>query len=121
MFQDTLHKALSHVEGAIACVLIGFDGIPIASVSKSGQDGKDALMAVAVEIAGVLGQIQRANMTRELGGVGELTLRTGTVAALAHVVLGEYVLVMTVSPEADLDRSARMLRLLAPGVEHQMQ
>lgn len=121
MFQDLLNRALEHVDGSIACVLMGFDGIPIASLSRSGKEGKDALMAVAVELAGVLAQVHRANMTRELGGLTELALRTQRLGALAHVVLGEYVLVMTVAPDTDLERAARVLRLVAPGVERQMQ
>lgn len=116
MFQDTLNKALHHVEGAQACILMGFDGIPIAS-AMSPEASAEALLAMAVEVASLVGRLHRSASSAELGALRDLSLRTERYAAVTQVVLGEYVLILAVQPSADLERGARLLRLLRPRVE----
>ncbi len=121
MFQDGLNKALKHVPGARGCMLIGFDGIPIASVYTEQEQTPEAqLVALSAEAANLLRKMHRMAADGELAYIGELSLSSERMTALARVVHREYLLVLALSPEADLNAGRRMLRLLAPWIEREM-
>ena len=82
MFQESLGRALTYVEGAQACLLIGFDGIPIASVfAEDDTHFADGLSGVAVEVANMLGQLNRTAWSSEIGFVAEVSVVAEKVTA----------------------------------------
>jgi len=121
MFQESLGRALTYVKGARACMLIGFDGIPIASVfAEDDSQIAEGLSGVAVEVANMLGQLNRNAATSEVGYVAEVSVVAEKITALARVVDNEYLLILAVDHDTDMDKGARVLRLIGPWVEQQM-
>lgn len=121
MFRDNMNKALRHVPGALGCLLIGFDGIPIASVYTRGQEEiEPQVTALAVETAQMLRKMHRMAAAGETPYVGELTMTTDTMSTLSSVIQGEYLLVVALSPETDMNRAKLMLRLMRPWIEEEM-
>ena len=116
MFQKLLNKPLDSVDGARACLLLGFDGIPIASTFAS-EEPREALTAMAVEVSGLLGKMARSKTAREMGTMASLSLRTDRYVVVGHVVLEDYILLLTVEVATDIDRATRALRLIAPAIE----
>lgn len=112
---------MAYVDGAQACMLIGFDGIPIASAfARDDSQIADDLSGVAVEVANLLGQLNRAAVGSEIGFVAEVSLVADKVAALARVVGDEYLLILAVDHSTDKDKGSRVLRLIAPWIEEQL-
>lgn len=119
MFEEKLSQIIDNVEGTLGCLLIGFDGIPIESLYTG--EKLTEMDEIAVELSNLLGKFRRLEENYEMGGVEELAVTIGDVTTLAHVVGDEYMLMLALSPDADVDRGQNMLRLIAPAVEREIQ
>ncbi len=118
MFKQKLTSVVNNVEGSIGCLLIGFDGIPIDSVYRDQELSQ--MSAIAVELSNLLGKFRRLQVY-DVGEVHEVSITTGMVTALARVVADEYLLILALSNEADVQRGQTMLRLISPFVEKEMR
>ncbi len=117
MFRQKLTRVVKNVDGSLGCMLIGFDGIPIDSVF-GGQELAQ-MNAVAVELSNLLDKFRRLQIY-EVGEVNEVSITLGEVTALARVVASEYLLILALDADADVNRGQTMLRLIAPYVEREM-
>lgn len=117
MFKQKLTRVVNNVDGTLGCMLIGFDGIPIDSVF----DGQEMpqMNAVAVELSNLLDKFRRLQIY-DVGEVNEVSITLGEVTALARVVANEYLLILALDVDADVNRGQTMLRLIAPFVEREM-
>ena len=116
MFKQKLTRVVSNVEGAIGCVLMGFDGIPIDSFWARELP---QMNAVAVELSNMLDKFRRLQIA-DIGPVHEVSITSGDVTTLARVVAEDYLLILALSDEADVGRGQTMLRLITPFVEKEM-
>ena len=117
MFRQKLTRVVKNVDGSLGCMLIGFDGIPIDSVF--GGEELTQMNAVAVELSNLLDKFRRLQIY-EVGEVNEVSITLGDVTALARVVASEYLLILALDADADVNRGQTMLRLIAPYVEREM-
>ncbi len=117
MFKQKLTSVVSNVEGSIGCLLIGFDGIPIDTVYRDQE--LPQMSAIAVELSNLLDKFRRLQVY-DVGEVNELSITAGNVTALAKVVADEYLLILAMNAEADVNRGQTMLRLICPFVEREM-
>ena len=117
MFKQKLTSVVNHVDGSIGCLLIGFDGIAIDTVYRDQE--LPEMSAIAVELSNLLDKFRRVEVY-EAGAVNELSITVGDVTALAKVVADEYMLILAMSSQADVNRGQTMLRLITPFVEEQM-
>ena len=58
MFAETLKKVVDNVDGGIAAVIMGLDGIPVETYVRS-NDRVD-VKTVAMEFSFILGQVRKA-------------------------------------------------------------
>lgn len=118
MFKEKLSRVIDNVAGSLGCLLIGFDGIPIDSIYRDNNEIPQ-MSAISVELSNLLDKFKRLQVY-DLGEVNELSLTAGNVTMLARVVAEEYLLVLAMHAEADVNRGQTMLRLIAPFVEREM-
>ena len=118
MFKEKLTRVVSNVHGSIGCLLIGFDGIQIDSVY--GERELPEMTAIAIEVSNLLDKFRRMKL-HDIGEVNEVSITTGAVTALARVVADEYLLVLAMDADADVNRGQTMLRLISPFVEQEMR
>ena len=117
MFKQKLSNVVNNVDGSIGCLLIGFDGLPIDSVYRGEE--LPQMSAIAVEVSNLLAKFRRLQ-AYDVGEINEVSITAGTVTALAKVVAEEYLLILAMTTEADVNRGKTMLRLIAPFVEKEM-
>lgn len=117
MFKQKLARVVNNIDGAVACMLIGFDGIAIDSVFKG--DELPQMGAIAVELTAMLDKFRRLQ-NYDVGDVNEVSITTGNITTLARVVADEYLLVLALGRDADVGRGQTMLRLISPFVEREM-
>lgn len=116
MFKQKLTRVVSNVDGAIGCVLMGFDGIAIDSFWA--QEFPQ-MNAVAVELSNMLDKFRRLQIA-DVGPIYEVSITSGDITTLARVVAEDYLLILALSDEADVGRGQTMLRLISPFVEKEM-
>ena len=117
MFKQKLTTVVSNVDGSIGCLLIGFDGIPIDTVYR--DEELPQMSAIAVELSNLLDKFRRLQ-AYDVGEVNEVSITAGSITALAKVVADEYLLILAMTTDADVNRGQTMLRLISPFVEREM-
>jgi predicted regulator of Ras-like GTPase activity (Roadblock/LC7/MglB family) len=121
MFQENLQRALLHVKGARGAMLIGFDGIPIASLYAEGaSEAETQLLEYAVELAHMIRKFNRTALDRGTPPIEEMSTTNHHQRTLTRVVHGEYLLVLAMDPGADSEPGQQVLKLLAPWVEKEL-
>lgn len=116
MFKQKLTRVVSNIDGAIGCVLMGFDGI---SIDSYWARDFPQMQSVAVELSNMLDKFRRMQIA-DIGAINEVSITSGDITTLARVVAEEYLLILALSDQADVGRGQTMLRLISPFVEKEM-
>jgi predicted regulator of Ras-like GTPase activity (Roadblock/LC7/MglB family) len=120
-FRDSIEKLLQKVEGGVACVLMGFDGITVDSYTAPAVAGSPAaaapdLQTMAMEFAHFIAQARRTLESVEAGALEEFTLRTDKMTLLVRLLTDQYFLACAILPTGNLGRARYLMRLSAPGL-----
>ena len=115
MFRDTLQKMVDRLEGGVAGILMGFDGIAVDLYTRAGQDQLD-IQTVGMEMAHAISQMRKAIEQLDVGQAAEITVRTDKLVILVHVISDEYFIACAVRPETSFGKARYMMRLAAPQI-----
>lgn len=102
-FSDILAEATQTVEGAVAIGLVGVDGMGVETVTAD-TDNFDSEVA-EVELAGLLGNINRTAKTLAAGNVKDIIVEADKQTYLLTLVDPEYFLLVALAPGANLGRA----------------
>jgi predicted regulator of Ras-like GTPase activity (Roadblock/LC7/MglB family) len=118
MFRENLMKIVDNVEGGLAGLLMGFDGIAIDSYAKN----KQALdiQTVGMEFSYILTQVRKAAEILEVGSVQEIVIRTETVTIVIRVLNQEYFLALALAPGGNFGKGRYLLRIAAPKLQAEL-
>jgi predicted regulator of Ras-like GTPase activity (Roadblock/LC7/MglB family) len=117
-FREHLEQVCRDVDGAVACSLMGVDGIEVDThiVDDGGVDVKSLL----VEYSGVLRQAREAAEAHAAGGVAEMAISTDKLQAVARIVSPEYFMVVALTPAGNLGKARFLLRVTAPKLKAEL-
>lgn len=118
MFRETIQKVVDRVDGGLAGVLMGFDGISVDAYTKP-QSPTD-INTVGMEFAHVLGQIRKAAELLEVGQLDEVSLSTENLRVAIRVINEEYFLACVLSPSGNLAKARYLLRISAPAIKAEL-
>ena len=111
MFTNKLENAVNGVQGGIAAILMGFDGIPVDSfVADSDFD----IETIGMEFSVVLRDVMKAAEQLEAGSTEEFTVRTEKMSTVLRIVNPNYFLAMSLSSDGNVGKAKYLLRVLAP-------
>jgi predicted regulator of Ras-like GTPase activity (Roadblock/LC7/MglB family) len=117
-FREHLEEVCRGVDGAVACSLMGVDGI---EVDTHVQDGGDLdLKSLLVEYSGVLRSAREAAEAHEAGGVAELAIATEKLHAVVRIVTPEYFMVVALTPDGNVGKARYLLRVTAPKLKAEL-
>jgi predicted regulator of Ras-like GTPase activity (Roadblock/LC7/MglB family) len=111
-FREHLEEVCRSVDGAVACSLMGVDGIEVETHVQDG--GEVDLKSLLVEYSGVLRSAREAAEAHEAGGVAELAISTEKLMAVARIVSPEYFMVVALTPDGNVGKARYLLRVTAP-------
>ena len=114
-FQKHLQDVCQAVDGALACSLMGLDGIEVETHRAGAGPGVD-LERLLVEYASVVQSARQAAEALSAGGVDEVSIHAGRLVTVARLVSPEYFLLVALTPEANLGKARYLLRITAPRV-----
>jgi predicted regulator of Ras-like GTPase activity (Roadblock/LC7/MglB family) len=115
MFREKIQKLIDRLDGGIAGVLMGFDGIPLDSYAKAGfGDSLPDIQTLAAEFAHLVSQARRTVQSLDAGALSEVTIRTDTVTLVISVVTAEYFLACAMLPSAAVGKARYLVKVAAP-------
>ena len=112
MFRENLQKIVENVDGGIAGLLMGFDGIAVESYMSERADVD--IQAVGMEFSFILTQVRKAAEILEVGGVAEIAIRAEKLTIIIRVLSDEYFVALAMKPEGNFGKGRYLLRLVAP-------
>ncbi len=118
-FLPHLSSVVQSVDGAIACSIMGFDGIAVETHQVDAENDLE-LTNAWVEYANVLGQIKTAAQILKTGNVTEVSINNERVTTLMRLVTEDYFLVLALKPEGNLGKGRYVLRVTAPRVKAEL-
>jgi predicted regulator of Ras-like GTPase activity (Roadblock/LC7/MglB family) len=118
-FLAHLEAVVNQVPGALACSVMGFDGIPVET-HQSDEAVEMDLQPAWVEYGNMLAQIRGAAEGLRTGAVSELAVSSEKVVTLMRLVSPEYFLVLAMRPEGNYGKGRYVLRITAPRVKAEL-
>jgi predicted regulator of Ras-like GTPase activity (Roadblock/LC7/MglB family) len=118
MFRENIQKMVERVDGGVAGILMGFDGISVEAYAR--PDGSSDIQTVGMELAHVITQVRRATTALEVGGLREVMIRSEKLTVLVHVLNTEYFVACAIRPDANSGKARYLLRLLAPQIQSEL-
>jgi predicted regulator of Ras-like GTPase activity (Roadblock/LC7/MglB family) len=117
MFKEAIRDVVEGTDGAIAGILMDFEGIPVDSYIKG--DLLD-INSVGAEFSVILKAIQRATESLEAGGPREVSIQAEKITTLIRIINEEYFLAITLSPDANFGKGRYLMRTAAPKLLEQL-
>ena len=114
MFAETLRKLVDNVDGAIAAVIMGLDGIPVDTYVR--QQNNVDVNTVAMEFSFILGQVRKAGDSLQVGGLEELSVRAQKLLLVCRMVSPQYFVAIAMAPEGNFGKARYMARMAQPAL-----
>jgi len=120
MFGETLKEAVDRVDGALACVLMGFDGLEVASHTTDSDDLPVDPSTFATELSTHLSGLRKTAADVSNGALQEAHIHTGDLQAVARVVDDNYFLLLMLDGGGLAGKGRYVLRALAPRIKENL-
>ena len=122
-FLSHLQSIVGQVDGAIACSVMGFDGIAIETHQATGAADQVASLELTtawVEYGNILTQLKIAAETLKTGSIAEVSVNSEHLITLMRMVSPEYFLVLGLKPTGNYGKARYVLRITAPKVKSEL-
>ncbi len=117
-FREHLQAICNSCEGALACSLMGVDGIEVDTHIESSGDVD--VKSLLVEYSGLFRAAREAAEVHSAGGIVELFVETEKVLTVARLISPEYYMVVALAPGGNLGKARYLLRVTAPRLRSEL-
>jgi predicted regulator of Ras-like GTPase activity (Roadblock/LC7/MglB family) len=117
VFKESLKKIVDNVEGGVAGLVMGFDGIPVDSYTREGQIDVNT---VGMEFSFILTQVKKAAHTLEIGDVHEVTIKAERLTIVIRVLTNDYFLALALGPDGNYGKGRYLMRVVAPKLQTEL-
>jgi predicted regulator of Ras-like GTPase activity (Roadblock/LC7/MglB family) len=117
-FREHLQDVCRSCDGAVACTLMGVDGIEVDTHLEGAGDVD--VKSLLVEYSGLFRTAAEAAEAHEAGGVAELSISTDRILTVARVVTPEYFMVLALRPDGNFGKARYLLRVTAPKLRSEL-
>ncbi|HLT30904.1 MAG TPA: hypothetical protein VK013_12760 [Myxococcaceae bacterium] len=118
-FGDHLASVVKQVDGALACSIMGFDGIAVETHQREGAEELE-LQATWIEYGNVVSQLKDAAQALKSGEVQEVSVNTERVITIMRLLSPEYFLVLALEATGNYGKGRYALRIAAPKVRSEL-
>lgn len=112
MFKNVLREVVENTEGALAGVLMGYDGITVDTYEVA--DAEPTVETVGMEYSVVLSQVRQAAEMLEIGAAREVAVQAENMTTVIRLINAEYFVAVTLRPGGNSGKARYQLRLKAP-------
>jgi predicted regulator of Ras-like GTPase activity (Roadblock/LC7/MglB family) len=117
LFAETLKKVVDNVDGALAAVIMGLDGIPVETYVRN--DRID-VTTVGMEFSFIISQVRKAGDSLQVGGLEELSVKAQRLVLVCRMVSPQYFVAIAMAPEGNFGKARFLARLATPALVAQL-
>src|SRR5262249_31337909 len=118
-FLPLLEEVVRSVDGALACSVMGFDGIAVENYQGDAASGR-GVQSTRIEYAAVLGQVKNAAQLLKTGAVNEVSINSDQVLTVMRLVTDEYFVVLALKASGNYGKGRYALRIVAPRIRAEL-
>ena len=118
MFAETLKRMVDNVDGGIAAVVMGLDGIPVETYVK--QNARVDMNTVAMEFSFILTQVRKAGDSLQVGSLEELSVKAQRLVLICRMISPQYFVAICVTPDGNFGKARYLARVSAPTLAAQL-
>jgi predicted regulator of Ras-like GTPase activity (Roadblock/LC7/MglB family) len=118
LFAETLKKVVDNVDGALAAVIMGLDGIPVETYVR--QSERVDVTTVAMEFSFILSQVRKAGDSLAVGSLEELTVKAQRLLLVCRMISPQYFIAIAMAPEGNFGKARFLARLAQPTLVAQL-
>lgn len=122
-FREHLEAVVGSVSGAVACSVMGFDGIAVDTHQPDAR-AEDAatldLQTALIEYGNLLAQLKNTAQTLKTGAVTEVSVNSEKVLTIMRMVNPDYFVVLALLPDGNYGKGRYALRLAAPKLAQEL-
>lgn len=107
--KDTLREIAENVDGALAVLVMGYDGIAVDEVCV--EQAEFDMQLLSVEYATVLKEIRRSVEVIKAGDMEEVSITTDQTCVAIRVLSDELFIVLIMKRDCNFGKGRYMLRL----------
>jgi predicted regulator of Ras-like GTPase activity (Roadblock/LC7/MglB family) len=118
VFAETLKRMVDNVDGGIAAVVMGLDGIPVETYVK--QSDRVDMNTVAMEFSFILTQVRKAGDSLQVGSLEELSVKAQRLVLICRMISPQYFVAICVTPDGNFGKARYLARVSAPTLAAQL-
>ena len=103
---------VDNVDGGIAAVVMGLDGIPVETYIK--QNDRVDVNTVAMEFSFILTQVRKAGDSLQVGSLEELSIKAQRLVLVCRMISPQYFVAIAIAPEGNFGKARYLARVSAP-------
>jgi predicted regulator of Ras-like GTPase activity (Roadblock/LC7/MglB family) len=112
LFAETLKKMVDNIDGAIAAVVMGLDGIPVETYIK--QADRVDVQTIAMEFSFILTQVRKAGDSLAVGSLEEMSVKAQRLLLVCRMISPQYFVAIAMAPEGNFGKARFLARLATP-------
>lgn len=118
MFAETLKKVVDNVDGGLAAVIMGLDGIPVETYVR--QNDRVDVTTIAMEFSFILGQVRKAGDSLQVGSLEELVVKAQRLMLVCRMISPNYFIAVALAPEGNFGKARFLARMATPSLVAQL-
>lgn len=119
-FQEKLQQLVERVEGGIACVLMGSDGLTIDSYHLADDQTPFDPATFGIECTGLLQQISTITQRTRFGDPLEFVIRSEHHTAIFRFLTEEYFILLLLTPDGNAGKGRYLLRTASSSLREEL-
>jgi predicted regulator of Ras-like GTPase activity (Roadblock/LC7/MglB family) len=118
VFIESLRRIVDNVEGGIAGLVMGFDGIAVESYTREGH--KIDVNTVGMEFSFILTQVRKAADILQIGDVHEISIKAEKLTVVIRLLSPDYFLALALAPDGNYGKGRYLMRVVAPKLQQEL-
>ena len=111
MFAEHLKKVVNNVDGGLAGVIMGLDGIAVETYVRDGA--KADINTIGMEFSFILTQVKKAAEILDVGAVQEISIKAEQLTLVIRMLSDDYFLACAIGPQGNFGKCRFLMRLVS--------
>ena len=117
-FDEVVREVVDRVPGGMAALLMGTDGIPLASYVHGESEVEPEV--IGVEYANLLSEVRKAADVLDSGTLQDVSIAADRFAVLVRPVTADYFLALAINSQGNIGKGRFVLRVYAAKLQPEL-
>ena len=109
MFAQHIKKVVENVDGGVAGLIMGLDGIAVETYVD--ESHRADINTIGMEFSFILTQVKKAAEILEIGGVQEIAIKAEQLTLVIRMLTDEYFLAIGLTPDGNFGKCRFLMRM----------